>query len=347
MSYSLLAHLYPYIKGSQEDIATYALQYLLSNSTHLNSAFTKQMADHMDIELDETLQYLCQVTGESEEQERPDMVGLDSNGKEVILCEMKFYATLTANQPGTYLQRLKNEGGKGLMFVCPKARRTNLWVKLKELCDEMSVTPINEHCIDADGIRLAIITWGEIIDLLKLVASSVDVAFTPDIIQLEGYCNQLDSDAFIPFSAEDLSAEMAKKGERYYQIVDEIIELLCANKDFETSKKGLKATGYRKGYTRSLYIDEFTVTINFDRDLWKNPKTVECPFWIAFRDHEWQQTEQICEKLKLFPEQHKEYFWNMTFLPLIPLQNATFSEVCEDIMGQILKYFTLIRDTIN
>ena len=201
MAYSLLAHLYPYIKGSQEDIATYSLQYLLSNSTHLNSAFTKYMADYMDIELEETLQYHCQVTGESEQQERPDMVGFDSNGKESVLCEMKFYATLTSNQPGTYLQRLKKGNGKGLIFVCPKARRTSLWAKLKELCKDMSVTTINEHCIDTDGVRLAIITWGEIIELLKQVASSVDVAFTPDVLQLEGYCNQLDSDAFIPFSS--------------------------------------------------------------------------------------------------------------------------------------------------
>ena len=29
MAYSLLAHLYPHIRGSQEDIATYSLQYLL------------------------------------------------------------------------------------------------------------------------------------------------------------------------------------------------------------------------------------------------------------------------------------------------------------------------------
>ena len=41
MNTSLLAHLYPYIKGSQEDVATYSLQYLLSQSDKLNIAFTK------------------------------------------------------------------------------------------------------------------------------------------------------------------------------------------------------------------------------------------------------------------------------------------------------------------
>ena len=72
MAYSLLAHLYPYIKGSQEDIATFSLQYLLTQSEHLNRAFTKRIATEMDIELEDTLQYACQVIGDSEEKERPD-----------------------------------------------------------------------------------------------------------------------------------------------------------------------------------------------------------------------------------------------------------------------------------
>ena len=70
---SLLAHLYPYIKGSQEDIATYSLQYLLSQSDKLNIAFTKMAVEKMNIELENKMQYLCQVTGESEERERPDI----------------------------------------------------------------------------------------------------------------------------------------------------------------------------------------------------------------------------------------------------------------------------------
>lgn len=344
MSYSLLAHLYPYIKGSQEDIATFSLQYLLSQSVQLNRAFTKRMADNMQIELEETLQYICQVTGKGEEKERPDMAGIGFDGKEVILCEMKFYASLTANQPVTYLHRLKNNGGKGLIFVCPAARRTSLWSKLKELCGGMEIEEVNDYCVSVDGIRLAIITWIEIIEMLEQVASSVDVKYTADISQLKGYCNQMDSDAFIPFTAEDLSAEMAKRGERYYQIIDEVMDLLEADDSIKTSKKGLKATAYRKGYTRSMYIDdELTITFNYDRDLWKNPSSIETPFWIAIRNKNWNQTTVICEKLKQFQEQKKENFWNMIFLALEPLQNATFAEVCEDMKQQILEYIKKVR----
>ena len=69
-------------------------------------------------------------------------------------------------------------------------------------------------------------TVSEVLGLLKQVASTVDNAFIPDIIQLEGYCNQMDSDAFIPFTAMDLSAKMAKMGERYYSVID---DFCCVN----------------------------------------------------------------------------------------------------------------------
>lgn len=342
MAYSLLAHLYPHIRGSQEDIATYSLQYLLVQSKELNRAFTKRIANALHIDVDDMLQYVCQATGDSEEKERPDMAGLDANGNETILCEMKFYATLTANQPNTYLDRIIGCGGKGLLFVCPVARQTSLWAKLKELCEYRNIEVVDEYCVKVDGISLAIITWTEIIELLKQVASSVAISFSADIAQLEGYCEQLDSEAFIPFSAEDLSAEMANKGERYYQVLDEVIELFCADNEHDTSKKGLKATGYRKGYTRSLYIDGHTFTLNYDRDMWKNPECVETPFWVAIRDDEWDQNDEMLRKHDVFSENKKQLFWGMIFLALEPLQNATFAEVCEDIKKQIEEYIEIV-----
>ena len=342
MAYSLLAHLYPHIRGSQEDIATYSLQYLLMQSKELNRAFTKRVSEILHINLEDTLQYVCQATGKSDEKERPDMAGLDSSGKETVLCEMKFYATLTVNQPNKYLDRLIDCEGKGLIFVCPAARQTNLWAKLNELCEGRDVNEIDNRCIKVDGISLAIVTWTEIIELLKQIASSAAISYSADITQLEGYCAQLDSEAFIPFSAADLSAEMANKGERYYQVVDEVVDLFCADKKYQTSKKGLKAQGYRKGYTRSLYIDDLTFTLNYDRDMWKNPACVETPFWIAIRNKDWHQDEKIIKKHDVFSENKKQMYWGMIFIALEPMQNSTFSEVCEDIKHQIERYIEVL-----
>ena len=345
MSSSLLAHLYPHIKGSQEDIATLSLQYLLSQSNELNKAFTKLLADSLNCEIENVLHYCCQVTGDSAEKDRPDMAGLDSNGNEVILCEMKFYASLTSNQPLTYLNRLKNNNGQGLLFICPTARRTSLWAKLIDLCKQSNICKINDYCVSVNGTKMSILTWSEIIEILKKTAAAVAIQYTADITQLEGFCNQLDSEAFVPFTATDLSAETAKKAERYYQIIDEVIELLHADNTHITSKKGLKASAYRKGYTRSLYIDNLTITLNYDRDLWNNPTTIETPFWVGIRNSEWQQTAKMSERLKHIPEHYKQQFWGCTtFIALEPLQNATLQEVCEEMKKTIVGYLRLFND---
>ena len=123
---SLLAQLYPYFKGSQEDVATTSLQYIVSSNEVLNKAFTDTIMGRLCLKTEEVYQYKCQAVGKSEKKERPDMAGYDSYGREQVLCESKFYAALTSNQPNTYLKRLIDEGGKGLIFVCPESKISGL-----------------------------------------------------------------------------------------------------------------------------------------------------------------------------------------------------------------------------
>ncbi|MCR5586090.1 MAG: hypothetical protein K6F77_00975 [Lachnospiraceae bacterium] len=66
----------------------------------------------MNLPIDIT--YSCQSVGEN--SERPDMSGVDKDGREIVLCEMKFYAGLTSNQPNAYLDRLIKENGKALIY---------------------------------------------------------------------------------------------------------------------------------------------------------------------------------------------------------------------------------------
>ena len=94
---ALLAHLYSHIRGSQEDIATMSLQYVVAQSNELNRAFTQELARALELALPDTLNYSVQSSGK--DRERPDISGGDDSGREVVLCEAKFYAGLTANQP--------------------------------------------------------------------------------------------------------------------------------------------------------------------------------------------------------------------------------------------------------
>ena len=340
---TLLAHLYSHIRGSQEDIATYSLQYIISTSSELNCAFTRILSESLCCDIPDMLNYICQASGDN--QERPDMVGIDDFGKERVLCEAKFYAGLTDNQPNVYLDRIIKEQGCGLVFICPAVRKQALWRNLLELVEDRNVVEKNEYCVSVDGARMTIITWGEVVSVLKSTAASVALKYVSDVEQLDGFCRKMDTDAFIPFSAEDMGPEIARKEDRYYRVVDELIEYLKSDKSLNPSTKGVKATAYRKGYIRSVKVCGYWLNINYDRDLWTNPSTRETPFWFAIRDgKDWQQHKYILRACRRFPEAEKESLWGLTYLALKPLLNGALDEIVKDMKAQIMHYIDTVEE---
>lgn len=334
---ALLAHLYSHIRGSQEDIATYSLQYILSASAELNRAFTRLVSEGLHCELLAPLNYTCQVSGEN--RERPDIAGIDTEGNEQILCEAKFYAGLTNNQPNSYLDRIIQRNGTGLLFICPEVRKAILWDHLKELVAGRNIIPISDFCLSIDGVQMAIITWNEVTSVLKRTAASVAIEHLSDVEQLEGYCKQMDSEAFIPFSAEDLGPEVPRKEERYYRVIDKLVEHLKSDKSLNPITKGVKATAYRKGYGRGINIRGYWLSINYDRDLWTDASSCETPFWVAIRSgKDWKQHKYIIRALNRFPETEKGSIWGLTYIALHPRLNGTLDEVVDDMKVQILKY---------
>ncbi|HEY5556720.1 hypothetical protein [Acetobacterium sp.] len=133
---SLLSHLYSRIKGSPEDVATMSLCYILENSSSASQAFSHYLASVLKIDHFPDLFFKTQVVGEN--SERPDLVGADDEFNELLLCEAKFWAGLTQNQPLGYLKRLRENKvavNKALVFICPNARIISLWGEVLRLCD--------------------------------------------------------------------------------------------------------------------------------------------------------------------------------------------------------------------
>lgn len=334
---ALLAHLYSHIRGSQEDIATYSLQYILAASSELNRAFTRLISETLHCEMLASLNYVCQSSGEN--RERPDMAGIDEEGIEQILCEAKFYAGLTGNQPNAYIDRIIKKNGIGLIFICPEARKEVLWSQLKELVAERDVIPKTNYCISVDGTQMAIITWKEVISVLKRTSTSLAIEYISDVEQLEGFCKQMDSEAFIPFSSEDLGPEIARKEERYFRVIDKLVEHLKSDKTLNPITKGVKATAYRKGYGRGINIRGYWLSINYDRDLWTDSSSCETPFWVAVRSgKDWKQHDYIIRALNRFPETEKGSIWGLTYIALHPMLNGTLDEVVDDMKSQLIKY---------
>lgn len=337
MAESLLAHLCTRIKGSQEDLATLSLQYIISSNEKLNEAFNRFIGDAIKVNLDTDITYSCQSVGEN--NERPDMSGVDKDGKEVVLCEMKFYAGLTSNQPNAYLERLEKENGKALVFVCPEQRRISLWSKLKELCREENKILEDEvgYRVIVNGIVMTVLSWAEIIEVLRRTAASSAVETLADLTQLSGFCEMMDNSAFIPFSEEDMGPEIARREERYSQVIDRLFDVLKANKRIKASSRGLHASPNRNGYTRYITINDHPVALLYNRSLWMNKTSVETPFWFYFTDFGWKQSETLLNKLRAIPEIERDSIDSKVTIALHPILDAPIDDVVHDLMDQILR----------
>ena len=271
------------------------------------------------------LQYRCQSVGE--ELERPDMVGYNTQGEEVFLCEMKFYAGLTPNQPLGYLTRIQRNHGQGLIFLCPSQRKTSLWTKLMSLCENRSVEHLTDSYAEIDHIPMGILSWDTVIQALDRV---VPDEFRADLKQLQGFCEHMDKTAFLPFSSEDLSYESARKAIRPYDILDEVVSLML--RDHQITSAG-KSSG-RTHYERKLTCDGVSFSLLYDIQLWKSNESVETPFWFG-------SYEVNCDFCSIPKEMKDNSVWSLTYLALIPPVDAPFEDVCQSLKEQIYEYIDL------
>lgn len=269
---SLLAFLYPRIKGSQEDIATLSLNYILGQSEILRNAFTRLISEKLHLDY-EPLAYSTQVVGD--QKERPDIVG-NSDGKERIIIEAKFFAALTENQPGAYLTRLKNQGG--LIFLCPESRRIGFW---KQLLDLVDYKEIDNCCADISGTHMSIVSWDNVFDKLQSVANSDDPEAKENLHQLIGFCKEMEDSSFLPFKPEDFGPDIAKSIDRYYIIVDTVADQLLNRKDVSAHKKGLRATPQWVGHSQFINVDGIGIGVYFHRGIWKK-SSPPSPFCLGF-----------------------------------------------------------------
>lgn len=340
MAYSLLAHLFPRIRGSQEDVATYSLSYILEQSDILKEVFTKQLSTKLHIPLEKTLSYKCQDA--DSDFGRPDIAGYDA-GTLKVLCEAKFYAGLTTNQPISYLRRLSGTEGGGVVFICPKDRIISLWDKVVSLADEagLSGEKIADDCMDYSGTRMSILSWSEILAELLRVSTERHPEMLGDLRQLEGFCGKVESEAFIPFNDDDFSVQAARNIDRYYQVVDEVLKILKTHKELSPSTKGLRNAARWQGLSAYIILNDKGVSVDYIRHLWKQPTSVITPFWCHIKDIEngkWVTSARTTKFLASLDSRMVENHGSEPYIALIPKPYLTLEELAEDLANQLIDY---------
>ena len=338
MTSTLLAYLYPRIKGSQEDVATFSLAYVLEQSTVLNESFTKLIQEKLHSEIRDKVIYRCQDS--DKEFGRPDITGY-VNGQLRIICEAKFYAGLTVNQPVSYLKRLTDCEDAGLVFICPKQRIISLWDKLRGLASGAGyiIEDIDECCVNCGKIRMAIVSWNVIMEELILTASEQDPQRLSDLNQLQGFCERIESEAFVPFRPEEFSAQTARDIDRYYEVVDATYEVLKSHKELSANPKGLRGSPRWQGYSQYLSLMGLGVSIDYIRKLWKSPSSIETPFWFhlsEIKNGKWVCSNDLQKYMSSIDARLQDDFYGTQYLALIPKPYVTLDEMAEDFSQQII-----------
>jgi hypothetical protein len=346
IEHSLLGQFYSRIRGSQEDIATEGINYILNRSSLARQGIRSLIYQNLGFELPE-IHYRTQATGEN--LERPDIVGTTTDGKELLIIESKFWAALTDNQPNEYLNRLKHHNAV-LLFVCPNLRVRSLWEELNERIKSYSTnTLINQdkHQIHIDDQKHVLIcTWAQILGTVKenLIQGN-EYNLISDINQIIGFCNTIDRNTFLPITSEDLSPKFAKRLSSYYNLVDKVLDEM--KKLIPVDLSGMKATPQKNGYCRYLKVNDLGLSLMLNFDLWA--QDADTPFWIGFQrvnTPSWIVDEGIKNKVHA----SKGLFRNFAYLnsqvphyPLIPMVNVPEEEVIRDMAKQavdIINFFT-------
>jgi len=339
---SLLARFYGRIKGSQEDIVSEGIKYILNNSYKTRSALNLLLENKTGQKLSD-LRFISQKV--EEKRERPDIVGVDENGEEKLIIEAKFWATLTENQPNEYLKDLAENGI--LLFIVPSKRTRIIFNEvLRKMGEEFNISSVdmdNEKITIKDKEKYVLIKgWDEIFSLLKqALIEEKNLELVSDIDQLIGFYEFVEKKSFKPISSEDLSPEIPQKINSYYDLVDKVVDELIKRRSNEISNQGLARAPQIYGYHRYLRTEEiYGCAMCLKFDLWA--ENFDTPFWFYISKVENTQWSDLSEKdkriLKKYLLLNKLSYVEKDkgmYLPLVTPLNKPEKEVINNFVEQI------------
>ena len=345
---SLLGQFYNRIKGSQEDIASEGLAYILQHSKSARNALQKIIKIESGLDF-ENVNYATQNVGEK--LERTDISGYNIDNQEVIIFEAKFWASLTDNQPIGYIERL-NENSI-LIFICPTLRVRSVFYEVKKrIFDakmEFENIPDNHFIKLSNNKNVIVKTWSEILGTIRFQLIQDNDRYLSDIDQIIGFCETVDNNSFMPFQRKDFSPSKAKRINSFYDIADKVIDELKKCELADTTN--LNATPQKYGYTRYFKIGTMGISLNVRFDFWE--KIADTPFWLCFKDDttngkNWIQNDYFRKEMKIIASKSSIITYENSkkdlFLPVFPVIEQTEDVVVKNIVEEIIKLYNELNE---
>ncbi len=286
-SQTLLAHL-SRLSSQPENLATEALGFILKQSQVARQALL-QGIERAGVTLPSDLAFQTQVSAEA--GDRPDLCGYDPERRERLLIEAKFWAGLTENQPCAYLNRLPRELASALIFVAPDKRIESLWAEVLHACKE-SHSPVERATMP--GWKLATLGADRYLMLtswratLQTLATALDSTGnhgdSSDVRQLQGLCNRMDDEAFLPLRPGEFAPEIPRRLMQLIQLVKDAIA--TAERQGIVSTRKLKAAASENNW--GLYCRVGNVFASLRIAYWYWAQTRDTPVWVVIYGTNWQ-----------------------------------------------------------
>jgi hypothetical protein len=240
----------------------------------------------------------------SEDSGIPDLTCLDERGEPRVLVEDKFWAGLTENQPVEYLRLLPKTLEALLLFVVPEARRDSIWQELAlrckcagiELSDSTS-TPTLATAKVSELHRLAVTGWHTLLNRLEEALISADDRSTAsDVAQLRGLCDAMDSQAFLPLRADEITnINVPRRMIDYSNLVQEIADV--AVQQGTCSRENLRPTHRWYGAGTYLWLGKLGMWFGVDAERWG--RWGVSPIWCEFSpDENFGKARIVRERLR-------------------------------------------------
>lgn len=285
MTETLFAHLATRFAPSPENIAIEALGFILQRSSAARAAFTG-IAGAGGLRLPPDLSFATQAV--AEDDGRPDIEGYGTDLHRYVVAETKFHAGLTQHQPLTYAARLSVDRPAALLFIIPAARMSSLWSELTRrlkggdyaVSARREVQPELWCAAFGEGHHFVLTSWRAVLAaIIREMDAARETERLEDVHQLQGLCERMDSEAFLPLRDEELTGTDAPR--RYLQfcdLINDVGEELVASGLCD--RKGLQAGGGHGTYGRYLRSHGVVFYIGFDCAAWLAHK--HSPLWLRF-----------------------------------------------------------------
>jgi hypothetical protein len=336
---TVLSHIAGKFTTQTENLATEALVFILQRSVAARIAI-REMAQRSGCDCSDDLTFETQVS--NDDGSRPDVLGKLPDGNVRLVIEAKFWAGLTESQPVSYLQKSLPQTGGMLLFVAPEKRLYTLWLELTRRVvaagyslEQPGLPGLNKCCVRVGLHVLALVSWRLLLDtLISRVEQAGDLKSVADLKQLVGLCEQMDANAFLPLTSEEMTSTLGLRVMQFCDLANVLTEQLVFMG--HGNVQGLRATGGYGCYSRYLRFKNYGAILQFSA--WNWSKWSLSPLWLGVKGEDWKRSSKVRDALTRFSIEFREDDEHeYCFIPIHLTTGVEKEKVIADAFDQLIR----------